>query len=274
MQNIIEITDINAPELDPYARLTENQLRSRKNPADAIFIAESRTVVTLALDAGLTPVSLLIERGMLDNQAVDIIRRCDCVPIYTADKSLLCELTGFSLSQGILAAVKRPVSPTVDEILRGARRIAVLENIMDATNVGAIIRCAAALGLDGVLLSPGCSDPLIRRAARVSMGTVFQIPWAYICSDSTKWPEVGIEMLHKNGFKCAAMALSSDTVSVDDPRLRAEEKLAVILGTEGTGLSDSTVAASDYVVKIPMYHGVDSLNVAAAAAVAFWELTK
>ena len=272
MGNIIEITDINAPELDAFARLTENQLRSRKNPEKGKFIAESRTVVELALDAGCEPLAILAERGMIEGQGAEIIGRCGKVPVYTAEKELLEGLIGFALSRGILALMKRPQAKTAAEVCEGASRIAVLENIMDATNVGAIIRSAAALGVDGVLLSPSCSDPLIRRAARVSMGTVFQIPWAYITDDTALWAERGVELLHELGFKTAAMALSDSSVSISDGRLKAAERLAIILGTEGTGLTAATVSASDFVVKIPMEHGVDSLNVAAASAVAFWEL--
>lgn len=271
MSNIIEITDINAPELDPYARLTENQLRNRLNPQEAVFIAESRTVITLALDAGVVPVSILAERGMIEGLGREIIARCPDVPVYTADKMLLEKLTGYSLSQGILSVMRRPKPLTAVAVCRDARRIAVLENIMEAGNVGAIIRSAAALGVDGVLLSPKCSDPLNRRSARVSMGTVFQIPWAYACTDREEWSERGVDLLRSLGFTTAAMALSDDSVSVDDTRLKQAERLAIILGTEGTGLMQSTVSNSDYTVKIPMFHGVDSLNVAAASAVAFWE---
>ena len=274
MSNIIEITDINAPELDPYARLTENQLRNRLKPSEAVFIAESRTVITLALDAGVVPVSILAERGMIEGLGRNIIARCPDVPIYTADKELLEKLTGYSLSQGILSVMRRPSPMTASEVCKGARRVAVLENIMDAGNVGAIIRSAAALGVDAVLLSPKCSDPLNRRSARVSMGTVFQIPWAYITNDREEWSERGVDLLRSLGFTTAAMALSDDSVSVDEPRLKQAERLAIILGTEGTGLMQPTVSAAEFTVKIPMFHGVDSLNVAAASAVAFWELSR
>jgi len=274
MSEIIEITDISAPELDSYARLTENQLKNKKNPADGMFIAESRTVVTLALDAEYEPISLLVEKNMISTQARDIISRCGDVPIYTAEKALLEGLTGFSLSRGIFAVMKRKPLPDMKTVCKDARRIAVLENIMDATNVGAIIRSAAALGIDAVLLTPSCNDPLNRRAARVSMGTVFQIPWTYIDGTMEQWYNDGQQRLRRMGFSTAAMALSKSSVSVDDPKLKASDKLAVILGTEGTGLSDETVNDADYVVKIPMFHGVDSLNVAAASAVAFWELCK
>lgn len=278
MARIIEITDLSDPALDPYARLTENQLRSRRSPDKGIFIAESKTVVTLALDAGYTPLSFLMERGQLYGASADLTARIadsfGDIPIYTADNALLEQLTGFSLSRGVLAVMRRPVLPTMEEVCAGARRIAVLENIMDAANVGAIIRSAAALGMDAVLVTPRCSDPLLRRAARVSMGTVFQIPWTYIGTEAEDWPEAGIRRLHALGFRTAAMALSHDTVSISDDCLKNEERLAVVLGTEGTGLLPETIAASDYTVKIPMFHGVDSLNVAAASAVAFWEVCR
>ena len=276
MPNIIEITDLQSPALDPYARLTENQLRARRTPEKGIFIAESKTVVTLALDAGYIPLSFLIEGGQLTGASADLVCRIaetyGDIPIYTADNAFLEQLTGFSLSRGVLAVMRRPVLPTVEEVCSHARRIAVLENIMDAANVGAIIRSAAALGMDAVLVTPQCSDPLLRRAARVSMGTVFQIPWTYIGKDAGDWPGRGMEKLRSLGFRTASMALSHDTVSIGDSCLKKEEKLAVLLGTEGTGLTEETIAASDYTVKIPMFHGVDSLNVAAASAVAFWEI--
>ena len=274
MPHIIEITDFADPALDPYARLTENQLRSRQHPENGIFIAESKTVVTLALDAGYTPVSLLMEKSQLYGQAAALADRCGDIPIYTADSDLLAHLTGFALSRGVLAVMKRPVLPTVEEVCKNARRIAVLENITDASNVGAIIRSAAALGMDAVLVTPRCSDPLLRRAARVSMGTVFQIPWTYIGSDGSDWPEKGMAQLRELGFRTASMALSHDTVTISDPCLKKAERLAILLGTEGTGLTDETIRLSDYTVKIPMFHGVDSLNVAAASAVAFWEICR
>jgi len=274
MPNIIEITDLNHPALDPYARLTENQLRSRKHPNQGIFIAESKTVVTLALDAGFTPVSMLMEKNQLYGQAAELAVRCGDIPIYTAESALLEQLTGFALSRGVLAVMRRPVLPSVEEVCRNARRIAILENIMDAANVGAIIRSAAALGMDAVLVTPRCSDPLLRRAARVSMGTVFQIPWTYIGSHAEDWPEKGMNLLRDMGFRTASMALSHDTVTISDPCLKKAERLAILLGTEGTGLTDETIRLSDYTVKIPMFHGVDSLNVAAASAVAFWEICR
>lgn len=272
MADIIEIKDFSDPALDAYARLTEHQLRNKKEPEKGIFIAESKTVVNLALDAGYEPISLLIERSQIEGQAADVVERCAHIPIYTADDDLLANMTGFPLSRGVLCAMRRPILPTVGQILRDARRVAVMENVTDATNVGAIIRSAAALGIDAVLCTPSCSDPLIRRSARVSMGTVFQVPWTYIGADPDDWRENGIDILHSHGFKSAAMALTDKSVSISDKALKSEDKLAIIVGTEGTGLMQSTIDAADYTVKIPMYHNVDSLNVAAAAAVAFWEL--
>lgn len=274
MPHIIEITDIRDPALDVYARLTEHQLRSRLEPEKGIFIAESTTVIRLALDAGYVPLSVLSERKHIEGQAKAIIARCEGIPVYTADDDILASLTGFSLSRGVLAAMRRPKLPSVETLCRNASRIAVLENVVDATNVGAIVRSAAALGMDALLVTPSCCDPLIRRAARVSMGTVFQIPWTYIGEDPADWPRNGMERLHALGFRIAAMALSDETLSMDDERLKREEKLAVVLGTEGTGLLADTIRFSDYTVKIPMFHRVDSLNVAAASAVAFWELGK
>lgn len=272
MPNIIEISDFSAPELDAYARLTEAQLRNKLEPEKGIFIAESTKVIGTALDAGYEPVSLLMEPKHIESDAAHIIARCGDIPVYTAQRSVLAKLTGYELTRGVLCAMRRPTPRTLEDVCAGARRIAVLEGIVDATNVGAIFRSAAALNMDAVLLTPTCGDPLYRRAARVSMGTVFQVPWARIGDTPADWPHPGLEQLNKLGFKTAAMALSDNSVSIDDPNLAAEEKLAVILGTEGDGLSDSTIAACDYTVKIPMAHGVDSLNVAAASAVAFWEL--
>lgn len=274
MPNIIEITDFSAPELDVYARLTENQLLNRHEPEKGLFIAESPRVIERALDAGCIPVSLLLERKHIAGQARDIISRCTDIPIYTADFEILTQLTGFQLTRGALCAMRRPPLPAVEEICAGARRIAILENVMNPTNVGAIFRSAAALNMDAVLLTPACSNPLYRRAIRVSMGTVFQIPWTYLGNETSEWPDEGIKLLQNLGFKTAAMALSDNSIRIDDPRLMAEEKLAIILGTEGDGLSSNTIADCDYTVKIPMSHGVDSLNVAAASAVAFWELGK
>ena len=272
MPNVIEITDFSAPELNIYARLTEAQLMNRFDPSNGMFIAESPKVIHRALDAGYTPVSLLMERKDIDGAAQEIIERCGDIPVYTADREVLAQLTGFHLTRGVLCAMLRPKLPSVEETLANARRIVVLENVMNPTNVGAIFRSAAALGMDAVLLTPGCSDPLYRRSARVSMGTVFQIPWTFIGSEISHWPLPGMDRLRSLGFKTAAMALSDNSVSIDDPRLEAEEKLAIILGSEGDGLVETTIADCDYTVKIPMYHGVDSLNVAAASAMAFWQL--
>lgn len=272
MPNILEITDIAAPELDVFARLTEAQLRARQEPEKGVFIAESPKVIERALDAGCRPVSLLMERRHIRGQAADIIARCGDVPVYTGDSALLAGLTGYQLTRGVLCAMRRPRLPSVEELCASARRVAVLEGIVDSTNVGAIFRSAAAMHMDAVLVNPTCSDPLYRRAARVSMGAVFQIPWTRIGDTAADWPQPGLQRLKALGFRTAAMALSDTAVSIEDPRLRREEKLAVILGTEGDGLSAATIAGCDYVVKIPMSHGVDSLNVAAAGAVAFWEL--
>jgi tRNA G18 (ribose-2'-O)-methylase SpoU len=272
MPNIIEITDFNAPELDVYARLTEAQLLNRHNLKEGLFIAESPNVIHRALDAGYEPVSFLMERKHIDSQAKDVIARCGDVPVYTSSLDVLTKLTGFQLTRGVLCAMRRPQLKSVEETLQDAKRIVILENVMNPTNVGAIFRSAAALGMDAVLLTPGCSNPLYRRAARVSMGTVFQIPWTFIGSEMSDWPESGMEKLQSLGFKTAAMALRDDSVSIDDPKLLAEEKLAIILGSEGDGLTNDTIADCDYTVKIPMYHDVDSLNVAAASAVAFWQL--
>ena len=268
MANVIEITNFSAPELDVYARLTEAQLLNRFEPAKGMFIAESPKVIHRALDAGCIPVSMLMERKDIDGSAKEILERCPDIPVYTADEELLCNLTGYHLTRGVLCAMRRPKLPTVEEICRTAKRIVILENVQNPTNVGAIFRSAAALGMDAVLLTPGCSNPLYRRSARVSMGTVFQIPWTF----TGNWPEEGMAQLRELGFKTASMALSDDSVSIDDPALMAEEKLAVLMGSEGDGLTEQTIAQSDYTVKIPMYHGVDSLNVAAASAVAFWQL--
>ena len=272
MPNIIEITDFDAPELDIYARLTENQLLNRHEPEKGLFIAESPKVIERALDAGCVPVSLLLERKHVEGQARDVIARCKDIPVYTAEFDVLTKLTGFQLTRGVLCAMYRPKLPSVAEVCTGARRIAILENVMNPTNIGAIFRSAAALNMDGVLLTPACSNPLYRRAIRVSMGTVFQIPWTFLGSENAEWPQPGMSLLKDLGFKTAAMALSDDSVSIDDPHLMAEEKLAIVLGTEGDGLALSTIADCDYTVRIPMAHGVDSLNVAAASAVAFWQL--
>ena len=267
MPNVIEITDFSAPELDVYARLTEAQLLNRFEPAKGLFIAESPKVIHRALDGGCVPVSMLMERKDIDGSAAEILARCPEIPVYTADEDLLCKLTGYHLTRGVLCAMRRPQLPSLEEICEKAKRIVILENVQNPTNVGAIFRSAAALGMDAVLLTPGCSNPLYRRSARVSMGTVFQIPWTF----TGQWP-ADMERLKALGFKTAAMALSDNSVSIDDPNLMAEEKLAILMGSEGDGLTNETIAACDYTVKIPMYHGVDSLNVAAASAVAFWQL--
>jgi tRNA G18 (ribose-2'-O)-methylase SpoU len=270
--NLIEITDFNAPELDVYARLTEAQLLNRHNLREGLFIAESPKVIQRALDAGYEPVSFLVEKKMLRGETMDVLLHCPDIPVYTAEFDVLTQLTGYMLTRGMLCAMRRAPLPTVEDICKDARRIAILENVMNPTNVGAIFRSAAALGMDAVLLTPACSNPLYGRSARVSMGTVFQIPWTYLGDEGDSWPHPGLDRLRALGFKTAAMALDDDSVSVRDPRLMAEEKLAIILGTEGDGLAASTIADCDYTVKIPMSHGVDSLNVAAASAVAFWQL--
>lgn len=274
MPNIYKITDFEDEHLLPYARLTEGQLRNRQDKQNGLFIAESNTVVTLALDAGVVPVSLLVREQLLENGAQDIIARVGDVPIYTAPDEILFKITGFELSRGVIALMKRPFLPTPQEVCKNARRVAVLENIADSTNVGAIIRSAAALGMDAVLVTPSCSDPLLRRSARVSMGTVFQVPWTYIGKDAEDWKQNGNDILRELGFKTVAMALRADNVSIDDQRLKNENRLAIILGTEGKGLMPETIRAADFVAKIPMHHNVDSLNVAAASALAFWELSK
>ena len=274
MPNIIEITDFHAPELDPYARLTQNQLRNRLEPEKGIFIAESPKVIDRALDAGYKPVSLLMERKQITGPAAGILSRCGDAPVYTADREMLAELTGFELTRRVLCAFRRPAPRPVEELCRDARRVAVLEGIVDSTNVGAIFRSAAALNMDAVLINPSCCDPLCRRAVRVSMGTVFQVPWGQLGETPADWPEKGMDILHSLGFKTAAMALSDRSVSIDDEQLAKEPKLAIVLGTEGDGLAADTIASCDYTVKIPMSHGVDSLNVAAASAVAFWQLGK
>ena len=270
MAKIVEITDFTDPALDVYARLTEAQLLTRFEPAKGMFIAESPKVIHRALDAGCQPVSLLMERKDIDGSAREILARCPEITVFTADEEVLCSLTGYHLTRGVLCAMRRPKNPTMADICREANRVVILENVQNPTNVGAIFRSAAALGMDAVLLTPGCSNPLYRRSARVSMGTVFQIPWTF----TGDWSEAGMEQLRTLGFKTAALALSDDSVSIDDPKLMAEQKLALLLGSEGDGLADTTIASCDYTVKIPMYHGVDSLNVAAASAVAFWQLRR
>lgn len=264
MANIIEITDISVPELEVFAQLTEKQLRHKLEPEKGIFIAESGKVIELALAAGCEPVSLLMERKQLTGQGKNILDRYDDVTVYTGDREVLAGLTGYRLTRGILCAMRRPQLPPVQQICAQASRVAVLENITDAANVGGIFRSAAALGVDAVLVMRSCCDPLCRKAVRVSMGTVFQIPWTYI--------ENGIAQLQELGFKTAALALREQAVSIDDPKLMAEARLALIFGTEGYGLAQATIDACDYVVQIPMAHDVDSLNVAAASAVTFWQL--
>ncbi len=266
MSEIIEITDFGAAELDIYARLSEVQLLRYNEPDEGIFIAESPKVIERALNAGYKPISLLLERKHIEGEARDIVSRCSGVPVFTAESEILTRLTGFQLTRGALCAMRRRTLPSAEEICEGARRVAVLEDVVNPTNVGAIFRSAAALNMDAVLLTTACSDPLYRRASRVSMGTVFQVPWTYIKKESC------LEALKNMGFKTAAMALNDNSISIDDSRLSAEERLAVVLGTEGDGLGAATIENCDYTVKIPMSHGVDSLNVAAASAVAFWQL--
>ncbi len=272
MPQIIEISDLSHPGLDAYLRLTEAQLRNRLEPEKGIFIAESPKVIKLALDAGFTPTSMLMERRHTTGDAAPLLARCGDIPVYTADRELLEGLTGYTLTRGVLCAMRRPELPAPETVCAGAKRIAVLEDVADATNVGAIIRSAAALDIDAVLVTPCCCDPLNRRAIRVSMGTVFQVPWTRIGDNPSDWPGNGLAKLREMGFKTAAMALSDQSVPIDHPALAKEEKLAIILGTEGNGLTRQTIARCDYTVRIPMSHGVDSLNVAAASAVAFWEL--
>ena len=265
MNRIIEITDFLAPELDVYARLTEVQLLNKEFPEKGLFIAESPKVIERALDAGYEPVSFLMEKRHIEGEGKPILAKTKDVPVYCAEFDVLTQLTGFKLTRGMLCAMKRKTLPDVSKICKDKNRIVILDKVMNPTNVGAIIRSAAALGMDAVLLTPGCSDPLYRRAARVSMGTVFQIEWTFLTDDT-------IDEIKSLGFKAVAMALKDDSLSIDDPRLSAEKKLAVVMGTEGDGLSAETIADCDFTVKIPMYHGVDSLNVAAASAVAFYQL--
>ena len=273
MNNIIEINDITAPELDVYARTSEVQLLRYYEPEPGLFIAESPKVIERALNAGYEPLSFLVEHKDLEAEAKQILERYPEIPVYTAEYDVLVGMTGYALARGMLCAMKRRRLPSVEEICQNTSRIAILENVVNPTNIGAIFRSAAALHMDAVLLTSGCSDPLYRRAARVSMGTVFQIPWTYFDKKSS-WPEEGMKSIQNLGFKTVAMALRDDSFSIDDPKLLAEEKLAIVLGTEGDGLASQTIADCDYTVKIPMSHGVDSLNVAAASAVAFWQLKK
>ncbi len=274
MANIIHITDFSDPALDIYVRLTGSQLRNKLEPEKGIFIAESPTVIDVALQGGCEPISILTDERLLGGAVDSIIEKCGNIPVYTASRELLTRMTGFELTRGALCAMRRPTLPSVEELLCHARRVAVLEGVADSTNIGALFRSAAALGIDAVLITPTCCDPLCRRAVRVSMGTVFLVPWTRIGETVDDWPHPSMERLRSLGFKTVAMALTDNSVSIDDPALKAEEKLAIILGTEGDGLAKSTIADCDYTVKIPMKHGVDSLNVAAAGAVAFWEFTK
>ncbi len=272
MINLIEINNFEASELDIYARLNEAQLLHYYEPHGGLFIAESPKVIERALNAGYEPISFLAEKKQIYGETKELLERCEGIPVYTAETDLLSKLTGFHLTRGALCAMRRREYLSVKELCKNAKRIAILENVVNPTNVGAIFRSAAALHMDAVLLTPACSDPLYRRASRVSMGTVFQVPWTYIGNKGSEWPHPALEELKELGFKTAAMALSDQSVSIDDPKLMAEEKLAIILGTEGDGLAETTIADCDYTVKIPMAHGVDSLNVAAASAVAFWQL--
>lgn len=272
MGQIIEFTDLSAPELDVYARLTNGQLRSKQHQERGIFIAENHKVVSHALDAGYEPISFLMEGRQITGVAADLLRRCPDTPTYTAPPEVLEQLTGYRMSRGILCAMRRKPLPTPEAVCKDARRIAVLEGIVDPTNIGAIFRSAAALGMDGILLTPTCCDPLYRRSVRVSMGTVFQIPWTYLDSHHSPWPDPGLRQLSDMGFQTAALALTQRSVSIDDPILARQEKLALLFGTEGDGLSQETIDLCDFTVKIPMANGVDSLNVAAASAVAFWQL--
>lgn len=273
MSNRIEITDFTAPELDVYARIPEVQLLRFYEPKPGLFIAESPKVIQRAANAGYQPVSFLVQHKDLEKEGKELLQKFPGIPVYTADYEVLVKLTGFALTRGMLCAMTRRDLPSVEDICKNARRIAILENVVNPTNIGAIFRSAAALHMDAVLLTPGCCDPLYRRATRVSMGTVFQIPWTYF-HKKVSWPEAGMEQLRSLGFKTVAMALRNDSISIDAPALQAEEKLAIILGAEGDGLVDVTITGCDYTVKIPMSHEVDSLNVAAASAVAFWELGK
>lgn len=282
MADFIEIKNFEAPELDIFVRLTGRQLRCKLEPERSIFIAESPTVIEVALNAGCVPVALLTDKRLINTQVEGIIKRLGeisevsgvPIPIYIAEREVLTSLTGFELTRGALCAMLRPREKGLEELLSGARRVAILENIADATNIGALFRAAAALGIDAVLVTPSCCDPLCRRAVRVSMGTVFQVPFGRIGATPDDWPTPSIEELTRRGFKTCAMALTDNSVSIDDPRLAREEKLAIILGTEGDGLSKKTIADCDYTCKIPMAHGVDSLNVASAGAVAFYALSR
>lgn len=274
MSEIIKIDDFSDPRLDLFVRLTGAQLRSSIESERGVFIAESPTVIEVALDSGCEPIALLTDEKLINGSVEKIIERCGDVPIYTAKRDVLEKLTGFALTRGALCAMQRPKMPTLDELLSGARTVAVLENIADSTNIGAVFRSAAALGVDAVLVTPDCCDPLCRRAVRVSMGTIFRVPWGVIGESQADWRERGVKLLQSHGFKTAAMALNENSVNIDDEALMKEERIAVILGTEGTGLAKSTIENSDYTVMIPMQNGVDSLNVAAAGVIAFWQLVR
>ena len=274
MSNIIRIEDFSDPRLDLFVRLTGAQLRSKLEPEKGVFIAESPTVIEVALDSGCEPVALLTDERLINGSVEKIIKRCEGVPIYAATREVLEQLTGFALTRGALCAMRRPAQPTLGELLEDAKTVAVLENIADSTNIGAIFRSAAALGVDAVLVTPDCCDPLCRRAVRVSMGTIFRVPWGVIGESQADWRENGVKLLQSHGFKTAAMALNENSVNIDDEALMREEKVAVILGTEGTGLAKSTIENSDYTVMIPMQNEVDSLNVAAAGGIAFWQLVR
>ena len=275
MSAVKRITDISAPELDVYARLTGPQLRAGIEGEQGILIAESTTVVSVAMASGIKPISLLTDERLLGTEAVKaLLSECEGIPIYAAPEDVLRGITGFALTRGVLCAMERPKPRSVDELLSISHRVAVLESVTDSTNIGALFRSAAALNIDAVLVTPACCDPLCRRAVRVSMGTVFQVPFATVCETEEQWREIGADILRRHGFRTCALALSDDSIPIDSPMLRAEDKLALILGTEGTGLANETVQSCDYTVKIPMSHGVDSLNVACAGAVAFWEIGK
>lgn len=274
MATITKVSDLSIPELKVFSMFTEAQMRQSRQAANGIFLAESPKVIEIALDAGCVPIAILMEEKLIEGQGRIVLERCPDIPIYTADSGLLSEITGYHLTKGMMCAMKRPADRYMEEVCEDARRVVVMEGLTNVTNEGAIFRSAAALGMDAVLLTPNCCHPLNRRTVRVSMGAVFQVPWAFIGNNPDEWPGIGIAKLHAMGFKTAAMALSENAISLDEPVLKSEEKLAIIMGTEGDGLTEETLASCDYVVRIPMRHGVDSLNVAAAAAVSFWELGK
>lgn len=273
MSNIIDIDSVDDPRVDLFVRLTEPQLRNKLEPSKGIFIAESPKVITRALNAGIKPISFLMEAPHAKGDAAPLLERCPDIPCYVGRRGILTDLTGFKLTRGVLCAMHRPQLLSVEDVLQGAKRIAVLEDINNPTNIGSIFRAAAALGIDAVLVSPTCCDPLFRRAARVSMGAVFQIPWTRICNSNSDWPVPSFSILKQFGFKTAAFALEEDSISISSPVLKSQDKLALCFGAEGYGLKTETIKMCDYVVKIPMSHGVDSLNVASCSAIAFWELT-